>query len=135
MEDKELTQKFQMFEQQIRAIQQQLQAVEQALQEMNSLNSGLGELVGKKDKDILAPIGRGIFVNAKLMSEELMVDVGDKNFVKKSISETKKMIEDQVGKLENAKEELNSELEKINEELTKTFIESQKCKGENSSKQ
>lgn len=126
--DEEITQKFQMFEQQIKVFQQQLQAVEQALDEMVSLKLGLEELIGKKDKEILAPIGRGIFVKSKLISEELIVDVGDKTFVNKSIPKTKKLIEEQIKKLETAKEELNSELDKINEELTRVFMESQKGK-------
>ena len=121
----ELMVKFQMFEQQIQAVQQQLQAVEQTLVDMNSLNLGLDELVGKGGNEILAPIGRGIFVKTKLISEELIVDIGGKNFVKKSIPDTKKLIEEQIKKLESAREELNTELDKINSELTKVMVEAQ----------
>jgi prefoldin alpha subunit len=73
----------------------------------------------------LAPIGRGIFVNAKTLSEELIVDIGGKNFVKKSIPDTKKLIKEQLEKLEKAREELNGELDKINQDLTKTMVEAQ----------
>lgn len=124
-EEQQLAIKFQMFEQQIRMIQEQLQAVEQAIIELGSLNLELDELIGKKDNEILAPIGRGIYASAKLTSEELLVDIGDKNFVKKSIPETKKILQEQLKKLEKVKEELNIELEKINTELTRVFIESQ----------
>ena len=79
----ELMFKLSMFEQQIQQIQQQLQAVEQGVAELTSLNLGLEEIVGSEGKEIMAPIGRGIFVKAKLLSEELIVDVGGKNFVKK----------------------------------------------------
>ena len=122
----ELMQKLGMYEQQIMQLQQQLEAVEQAIVEMNSLVLGLDELVGKEGKEILAPIGRGIFAKTKLISEDLTVDIGGKNFVKKSIPETKKLIEDQVIKLEEVKKELEDNLEKINEELTKTFMDAQK---------
>lgn len=118
---RELTIKFQMFEQQIRMLQEQLQAVEQAILELGTLNLDFDELVGKKDKEILAPIGRGIFVKAKLLSEELIVDIGNKNFVKKTIPETKKILQNQIKKLEKVKEDLNAELEKINVEITKEF--------------
>jgi prefoldin alpha subunit len=117
---------FQMFEQQIRMIQEQLQAVEQAIIELGSLNLELDELIGKKDNEILAPIGRGIYASAKLLSEELLVDIGNKNFVKKSVPETKKILQTQLKKLEKVKEELNGELDKINTELTKVFMEHQK---------
>ena len=126
LEEQEIALKFQIFEQQIRAIQEQLQAVEQVLVELGSLNLDLGELVGKKDDEILAPVGRGIYAKAKLMSEELLVDIGSKNFVKKTIPETKIILQKQIRKLEDIKTTLNGELEKINEELTKVFEESQK---------
>ena len=118
--EQELQFKFVMLEQQIMAIQQQLQAVEQALVDMTSLDLGLDEI--KIDKEILAPIGRGIFTKAKLISEDLTVDIGGKNYVKKSISDTKKLIQEQIGKLEKVREGLNGELEKINDEITRVMI-------------
>ena len=123
--DQEMMVKFQMFEQQIGQLQQQLQAVEESIVELGQLNLGLDELVGSKDKEMMTPIGRGIFVKAKILDEELIVDVGGKNFVKKSIPDTQKILKDQIGKLEEVQKELNSNLEKINEELTKTFMEAQ----------
>ena len=84
---------------------------------MNTLSIGLDELKGSEGKEILAPIGRGIFAKTKLISEELTVDVGGGNFVKKSIANTKKIIEEQVNKLEDVKIELNDNLEKIGEEM------------------
>ena len=122
---KELTQKFLMFEQQIRLIQEQLQAVEQALFDLETVDIGLEELIGKKDNEILAPIGRGIYAKAKLISDELIVDIGGKNFVNKSIPDTQKILKDQIEKLKKIKEDLNLEMEKINEELTRVFVESQ----------
>src|SRR3989344_5336938 len=121
--EQELTFKFQMLEQQIVAIQQQLQAVEQTLIDMASLNLGLDEI--KKDKEILSPVGAGIFAKAKLISEELIVSIGEKNYIKKSIPETKKLIREQIIKLEKVKESLEGEFEKINEEVTKTMVEYQ----------
>lgn len=119
----ELIFKLSVFEQQIQQLQQQLQAIEQGIIEMNSLNIGLDELVGKKGKEILAPIGRGIFAKTKLLSEELTVDIGGKNFVKKTIPETKKVIGGQIKKLEDIKKEFENSLEKLGEELTKVMGE------------
>lgn len=131
----ELAMQFQIFEQQIRMIQEQLQAVEQTIIELGSLNLQLDELIGKRGNEILAPVGRGIYASAKLLSEEFLVDIGNKNFVKKSIPETKNILQKQIKKLEKIKEELNGELDRINEELTRVFMESQRVKGhENSHK-
>jgi prefoldin alpha subunit len=126
MSEQELNMKFAMFEQQIKAIQQQLQAVEQAIGELTGLNVGMKDLIGKTDSEIMAPIGRGIYVKAKLLSEDLTVDVGGKTFVKKSIPDTQKLISEQLAKLSEVREDLNSELEKINGELTNVFMEHQK---------
>ena len=125
-EQQELMFKLSMFEQQIQHINQQLQAVEKAITDMTSLNLGLGELQGKEGEEILAQVGRGIFVKAKLLSEDLTVDVGGKNYVKKTIPDTQKIIQDQIKKLEGAKEELGKAMEDINGQLTETMMEHQK---------
>jgi prefoldin alpha subunit len=127
MEDaqQELMFKFRMFEQQIKQLQQQIQAVEQGIGELSSLDIGLDELKGSKGKEIMAPIGRGIYIKAKLLSEELTVDIGRGNFIKKSISDTKRILGEQINKLKDIKEELEDNLEKVGKELEKTMMESQ----------
>ena len=118
--------KLQMFEQQMQQIQQQMQAVEQAITDMHSLNFGLDELVGKKDKEIIASIGKGIFAKAKLISEDLIVDVGGKNFVTKSIPQTKELIGSQIGKLSEVQKELSKNLEQVGGEFNNMIMEAQK---------
>ncbi len=116
-EKQELMMKLGFFEQQIRQIQQQIQAIEQGIVEMTSLNVGLEEIQGKKDAEILAPIGRGIYAKAKLISEELLVNVGSSNLVNKSIPDTRKLIEEQIKKLEEVKFEMNNNLEALGKEI------------------
>jgi len=128
-EQQEIMFKLSMFEQQIQQLQQQLQAVEQGIVEMESLNIGLNELIGSIGKEILAPIGRGIFTKTKLVSEDLIVDIGEKKFVKKTIPETKKLIEEQIGKLKEVKGELEESLEKVSEELQEVMNEAREKEG------
>jgi len=113
-----------MFEQQARQLQQQIQSIEQGIDEISILKEGLADI--KNGKEILASVGRGIFVKAKLSSDDLIVDVGSKNFVKKSIPETKKIIEEQIEKLLEVKTELQSNLEKLGEEIQKLVEEASK---------
>lgn len=117
----ELLFKLGAFEQQIRQIQEQIQAVEQGISELSSLNLGLNEIIGSKGKEILAPIGRGIFVKSQVLSEDLTVDIGGKNFVKKSVPETQKTIKKQIKKLEEAKKDLNRSLEEVSKEVEKVI--------------
>ena len=119
IEEQELLYKFSMFEQQIRELQQQIEAIEKGIIDLNSLNFGLDELVGNTGKEIFASFGKGIFVKAKLISEELNVDIGNGNFVKKSIPETKQLIEEQIKKLEGIRKELEKSLEEIEWEIRK----------------
>ncbi len=131
-EQQEIIFKLSMFEQQIQQLHQQLQAIEQGIIEMNSLNLGLDELIGSEGKEVFTPIGRGIFAKTKLLSEELTVDVGGKNFVKKTIPETKKIIAEQIKKLEDIKEDMNDNLEKVNEEIVKIINEAREKEEKNS---
>ncbi len=121
--------KLQMFEQHMNQVQQQLQAVEQAIEDLNSLNEGIKGLKGKKDTEILAQIGRGIFVKAKLISEELIVDIGNKNLVTKKIGDTNKLISEQMEKLGIAKNELNKNMIHLNSEMENLMGEFQKSMG------
>ncbi len=125
-EQQELLYKFSMFEQQIRELQQQIEAIERGIVDLTSMNFGLDELVGSTGKEIFASVGKGIFVKAKLISEELNVDVGNGNFVKKSIPDTKKLIEEQIGKLEDIRKELEHNLEELGEEITRMMNQEKK---------
>ncbi len=124
-EQQELMMKMQMFDQQAKQMQQQLQAIDQGIAEMTTLNEGLSGLVGKEGKEIYAPIGRGIFAKAKLISEDLNVDVGGGNMVKKTIPETKKIIEDQLKKLDEVKKELETGMEKMGQEFNAMLQDAQ----------
>jgi prefoldin alpha subunit len=117
-EQQELIYKFSMYERQIREMQQQIEAIEKGIADLDVLNTGLEELKGSVGKEIYAQLGKGIFINAKINSENLNVDIGNGNFVKKSIPETQKLIGEQTKKLEMIKKELEQSLIEIEEELT-----------------
>jgi prefoldin alpha subunit len=124
-DQQELMMKFSVFEQQIRNLQEQLEAVEHAIVESEAMHNGLDELKDSKNKEVMASIGKGIFIKAKVISEDLIVDVGSKKFVKKTIPETQELIKKQVKKLEEIKEEIESNMDNINKELTEFFAEAQ----------
>lgn len=130
-EQQELLFKFSMYERQIRELQQQIEAISRGIIELGSLNLGLDELVGNEGKEIYAPMGKGIFVKAKLISEELNVDIGNGNIVKKSIPETKELIEEQIKKLEDVKKELEKNFEQLGREITKVMNQAQSSQGHN----
>lgn len=115
--------KLSVFEQQIRQLQEQHQAVEQAITETNTLFYSLDDIKGSQNKEIFASIGKGIFIKGRIDEEDLIVDVGGRKFVKKTIGETQELIKAQVKKLEEIKKELEENLEKVNSELASVFEE------------
>ncbi|PIO08336.1 prefoldin subunit alpha [Candidatus Pacearchaeota archaeon CG10_big_fil_rev_8_21_14_0_10_34_12] len=118
-EQQEIMFKLSMFEREIRKLQEQLKIVEKEILDLNSLVFSLDGLKGKKGEEVKAPVGRGIFIEAKLTSEELIVDVGGKRFVKKTISETQELIKRQIKKLEEVKKELEDNIDLISDETQK----------------
>jgi prefoldin alpha subunit len=129
MENQEIIFRLGMLEQQLQQLQQQMQAVERGMTELQSLDLGLDEITGSKDKEILAQIGKGIFIKAKVLSEDLTVNVGDNNFVKKDVAETKVLIQEQIKKLREVEIQLEQNIEATNNEflsIAKEYQENQK---------
>ena len=118
-EQQELLFKLSVFEQQIRQLQQQTGSIDEGIVELESLFVGLDEMKSSEGKESFSPIGRGIFVKSKILSEDLLVDVGGRNFVKKSVSETQDVIKKQIEKLEEIRKDLNNNLFEIGKEAEK----------------
>ena len=123
---KELIFKLSMFEQQIMQLQQQIESVGKGIDELNSLSFGLDDIDKSAGKEILSQLGKGVFVRSNLTSNELIVDIGHGNFVKKGIPETKGIIREQTEKLMDVRKELESSIEKVNKEASKALEEFRK---------
>ena len=108
-----------MLEQYMKNIYQQIEAVENECAELDSLKKGLEDLKDSSGKEVFSSVGKNIFIKTKIISEELLVGIGEKNLVTKSIPETAKIIENQIKKLESIREELLREIEKLNKEAEK----------------
>lgn len=122
MDEQELAFTLNMFEQQITQLQQQIQVIDAGINELASLSLSLDDLKDAKGKESFSSIGRGIYVKSKLESDDLIVDIGNQNFVKKSIPETKELIQSQIEKLEKIKNEVEHSLEDIDKQLTSLIV-------------
>ncbi|MEN9626215.1 MAG: hypothetical protein RL557_543 [archaeon] len=100
----------QRVEQELNALNQQFQLIENNLHELQSLYESLRELEKKESKEMLVNIGKQIFLPVSLRESACIVDVGKNNLVKKSIPETKKIVEEQLKKLQEGK---NAVMERI----------------------
>ena len=108
-------------EERAKQIEQNIQIVEENSIDLEKLKLGIEEIKDSKGKEILASIGRGIFVKARLEGDEFLTDVGGRNFVKKDINDIQGLISENVDKLKEIKVELFRELEDLNGELQDTL--------------
>jgi prefoldin alpha subunit len=110
----------------LRQLEQQAVLLEQQLLEQQTLLDNLDELKkAKKGQEILFPFSRDIFVEGKLESDKVLVNVGSKTIVRKNIDDAKKIVEKQKKEIENASEKMKEEMQKILlkiEELQKKVI-------------
>ena len=108
----------QLIDQEANQLSEQLKLIELNVQEMNELKLSLDEIdnLNDNDKKILTNLGRKIYLPVTINDNKLIVEVGKDNFVKKSIPETKKIINDQIERLNDAKYQI---IEMLNNLQTK----------------
>lgn len=116
--------RIQMMEQEVNQLNEQLKLVEQNVIDMNGLKESLDEI--DNGKEILANLGKMIYLPVEVKEKNLLVEVGKGNFVKKSISDTKEILDSQVGKLTEAKNHITERLENLQGEMAVLFNELQK---------
>ncbi|MEX0932596.1 MAG: prefoldin subunit alpha [Candidatus Pacearchaeota archaeon] len=122
----EIIAKLSMIDQQMQSLHEQLKVLDKRMVDLDKLKLGLEDIRGSEGKEVMSLLGSGIFVKTKLVSEDLIVDIGGKTLVKKNIEETQKMIEDQVKKLGESKKEIESHIELIGKEAEKVMEEFEK---------
>ena len=125
MDKEEILFKLSLLEQQSQEIKQQVEIVDSQISEMENLKLSLNKLEKSKEKEILAPLGRGIFAKSELKSDKIFVNIGSRILVKKSFIEAAEIIEKQVNELNGIKDELLKRAEEINSNLYELIQESE----------
>lgn len=92
-----------MIEQEAEQLNQHSQMIDKNILDMQELNSSLDEIENSNGEEILVNIGKKVYLPVKITDKHLIVDVGNKSFVKKSSKDTKETIEEQIKKLIEAK--------------------------------
>ncbi len=111
----ELYMEYQALDEHIKQLQKQLEALTGQLVEMTATRNNLDEL-GKiqSGKEIFVPISSGIFAKAEIKdTSELLVNVGASAVVKKDITSTKKLIQNQIDEMKKIHGRMIAELEKM----------------------
>lgn len=113
-----------ILEEQIRHLEEQANIVEREILGLQTTHADLDEIKKMRQMEAIIPLGRNIFINANIDSaDNVLVDVGSKIVVKKSVEEAKKTIERQKEKLAVAKEQISKEAERVMEQIDKIDME------------
>ncbi|MAE49521.1 prefoldin subunit alpha [Candidatus Pacearchaeota archaeon] len=114
-------------EQQSQQAQQHLQMIEEQIKELDDFKSHLDSLKGKKDQELLAGLGKGVFVKTDLTSDQLYVNVGSGVVVQKTPDQAKTTIDSQIKQLQEARLHITAQIETMNQQLMSLFQEVQKA--------
>ncbi|HLC99186.1 MAG TPA: prefoldin subunit alpha [Candidatus Nanoarchaeia archaeon] len=118
----------QLLDQQIKQIQKNIELIENQMAELESMSISLEELSSvKPGTEIFVPVAGGVFAKAELKdNKDLVINVGAGTAVKKSITQTKGMIANQINDIASARDELLMQLhqfvskaQKIQQDLIK----------------
>lgn len=122
----ELLMQLSMLEQQANEQAEKIQAIDNQINELESLKLSLRKMEKSKGKEMLAPLGRGIFLKTEVKDEKVFVNVGSKTLVKKTFKEAEEIVDAQIGEMERIKAGLLGNIEEINQRLSGLVEEAQK---------
>ena len=99
--------------------------VEQEINEMEKFEKAVSEIESSKENEILASIGKGVFIKSEIKERKLFIDVGKGIFVRKDISEAKEIVENQIKRLVEMKKELDNQSFLIENEMRRLIEEAE----------
>lgn len=126
MAKEEILFKLSMLEQQSDEIKKNLEELERQSGELDSLKQSLEKLNSEKSKEILANLGRGIFLKSKADDSKVFVNVGSKILVRKSFLEAEELIDKQLVEIEGIKQDLMNNFNIINLQLQNLVEQAEK---------
>lgn len=101
-------------------VENNIKIINEHVEELTKFKENLDFLSKSGEKDILASLGRGVYVKSKIADDKkLFVEIGAGIIVKKTPQETKKVIEEQLRKFGEAKLQLKTQLELYANEFRK----------------
>ena len=134
-ESQELLQKAVELKQQSEEVERQLDFVNEQIKELEQFSKNLALLETEKEKEILASLGKGVYIKAKRDEDEkFFVEVGSGVMVRKTSKEAREIIKEQIGKFQEARVQLTAQLQSHAEEFRKMLKKVERVKkGETSS--
>lgn len=126
MEKHEYLIQLQMIQQQAGAMQERLEIINNQIMEMQAIETSLSDLDKKENGgEMLANLGKGIFVKTEVKDKDLFVNVGKEIIVKKSVSETIDVLKNQITRLDEAKEGVISKVGELEGQMQGLIMQAQ----------
>ncbi len=107
--------RFSLLQQKGNQLQEQIQQINSQIQEFEGLKRSVEEI--KEKKEVLSPLGRGIFFKSEVKDKKLFVSIGSEVVVKREPEKAKEIIDKQIGNMNEIKEDLIKEVENINSQF------------------
>lgn len=110
---------FQILSNQLKQLQQQFLNLDSHVLELTSLLNSINKISEiKEEQDSLIPLGSGIYLEGKIKApKDAIITVGANIAVKKSIEDTRKLVERQLEEMKNLVAETEHQMEYLNEHL------------------
>jgi prefoldin alpha subunit len=98
-------------------VESTLNFVETQIVELKGFNESIDSLNKADSDEFFAPLGKGVFIRSKKISDTLLVDAGAGVFVNKTSEDAQTLIAQQIKKLEEIKVTLTNQLGEFAQEL------------------
>ncbi|MBI5804306.1 prefoldin subunit alpha [Candidatus Pacearchaeota archaeon] len=109
-------------------LEKNIEFVNEQLAELVSLEESLS-FFDEREKEILAPLGKGIYLKSERKEDEFFVGVGAGIIVKKTPEEVRKIVQSQIVKLKETRMRIILKLEEYSREFGKMMGELEGVKG------
>ena len=132
MNQQEYFMQMQILGQEAEKLDQQMQMIEQQTIELAAVRDSIVSIKesssdkNKKESEILANLGKGIFIKADLKEKDLYVNIGKDVIVKKTPDETLKIIDEQTKKMADGKIAMTERIQQLQIEMNNLLMNAQK---------
>ncbi|HVY01955.1 MAG TPA: prefoldin subunit alpha [Candidatus Nanoarchaeia archaeon] len=130
MNEQELFMQAQMLEQELQRVAQHRKAIEEELQQTELFNAQMKQLPTAKDKTLLAPLGRGVFVKSAMKDSKMLVQVGAGFVVEREMKDVTELMARNVMQLKNAFMQLQTQEEFYVNQMQSLLVQAQSLKKE-----
>lgn len=126
--DQKVIERAQLLSQESAMLEERAGFIDEQLQELVVFGNDLSVLEKNKESEILAPLGKGLYMKSQIADRSLFVNVGAGVLIKKSVIEARKVVDEQIKRLASMREGINARLVSIMTELRnlKNLLEKEK---------